>query len=115
MRALVSRMLSRPDDAWGRPAPGEFTPIATVPCRAWSRTRKEVRDDGKQVIVEDIRAQVPSGSDVQTDDQLTITNRLNATLFDGPLAVQTVTRRGSSASNPGHLELMLTRHKQGPN
>lgn len=115
MRALVSRMLSRPDDAWGRPAPGKFTPIATVPCRAWSRTRKEVRDDGKQVIVEDIRAQVPSGSDVQTDDQLTITNRLNATLFDGPLAVQTVTRRGSSASNPGHLELMLTRHKQGPN
>lgn len=110
MRAQIERSAPQPPTPWGQPGPPVFAPLRTVPCRAWSKSRREIRDDGKEAIVEDMRAIVPAAADVQTGDRLTVTDRLGSILFDGPVAVQTVTRRGSSASSGGHQELMLTRH-----
>lgn len=110
MRAQIERSAPQPATPWGQPGPPVFAPLGTVPCRVWSKTRREIRDDGKEAIVEDMRAVMPATVDVQTGDRLTVQNRLGALLFDGPVAVQTVTRRGSSASAGGNQELMLTRH-----
>lgn len=111
MRAQVERSAPQPKNPWGQEGPPQFAPLGEVPCRAWSKTRREVRNDGVEAIVEDMRAVVPAQADVQSGDRLTVENRRGEVLFDGPVAVQTVTRRGASASSNGHLELMLTRHK----
>lgn len=110
MRAQVERSAPQPPNPWGQPGPPVFAPLGTVPCRAWSKTRREIRSDGVEAIVEDMRAIVPADADVQSGDRLTVEDRRGAVLFEGPVAVQTVTRRGSSASAGGQQELMLTRH-----
>lgn len=110
MRAQIERSTPQPATPWGQPGPPVFEPLGTVPCRAWSKTRRQIRDDGKEAIVEDMRAVVPASADVKSGDRLIVENRLGDVLFDGPVAVQTVARRGSSASSTGHLELLLTRH-----
>lgn len=110
MRAVVERSAAQPKTPWGQPGPPQFASLGTVPCRAWSKTRREVRNDGIEAIVEDMRAVVPAQADVQSGDRLIVENRRGEVLFDGPVAVQTVTRRGASASSAGHLELMLARH-----
>lgn len=111
MRAQIERSAQQPATPWGQPGPPMFQPLAVVPCRAWSKSRREVRNDGLEAIVEDMRAVMPAQADVQSGDRLTVQNRRGEVLFDGPVAVQTVARRGASASSNGHLELMLTRHK----
>lgn len=113
MIAEVQRSPTQPTDGWGREEPPVLAAASTIACRAWSKSRREVRDDGKQAVVEDLRAIVPAAADVQEDDRLTIKDRLGATIFGGPVAVETITRRGQSPSGSaasGHLELMLTRH-----
>jgi hypothetical protein len=73
--------------------------------------RRDVTDEGKSVVIEDLRAIVPHDAIIAEGDRLTtITNRQGVELYAGPIAVETITRRGSSGSSPGHLELMLTRH-----
>ena len=107
-RAVVSRDTSSGTDDWGRPIPPAFTVQAdSIPCRAWSKSRKEVRDDGKEVLIEDIRALFPKDADIQTGDRVTINDRLDNLVFD-ELAVQTVSRRGA---NVRHREVMFERHK----
>lgn len=107
-RAAVERNTAVGNDSWNRPSAPNFTPLATLPCRAWSRTKKHVRDDGKEAVIEDIRALFTADADVQTGDRIsTITDRRGNTIFDGPLAVQTLTGRGA---NVRHREVMLTRH-----
>lgn len=106
-RAAITRDTSSGTDDWGRPIPPTFTALATVACRAWSKTRKEVRDDGKEVVIEDLRALFPKSADIQTGDRVTINDRLGALIFDS-LAVQTVSRHGA---NVRHREVMFERHK----
>ena len=106
-RAVITRNTSAGDDAWNRPTPPVFTALKTVPCRAWSKTRKEVRDDGKEVVIEDIRALFPKSADIQTGDRVTVNDRLGNLIFDD-LAVQTVSRRGA---NLRHREVVFERHK----
>jgi hypothetical protein len=110
MRATVERSSPQPDDPWGRPGPPVYAVIEEdVPCRAWSKSRRELRNDGKQVAVEDLRAIFPGTSDVAEEDRLTIEDRRGTVVFGGPVAVETVVQRGLYAPT-GHLELMLTRH-----
>lgn len=104
MRAAVSRSPAQANDDWGRPGKPVFASAGSVPCFAWSKMRKEIRDEGKEVVIEDLRALVPIGADVTERDRLTIVDRLGATLFGGPVAVVADTRK------IGHRELMLTRH-----
>ena len=106
-RAVITRNTAVGDDAWGRPLPPVFTTLKTVSCRAWSKTRKEVRDDGKEVVIDDIRALFPKGADIQTGDRVTVNDRLGGLIFDS-LAVQTVSRRGA---NVRHQEVLFERHK----
>lgn len=107
-RAVVSRDTSDSTDDWNRPIPPTFTVQPDdIACRAWSKSRKEVRDDGKEVLIEDIRALFPKGADIQTGVRVTINDRLGAPIFDS-LAVQTVSRRGA---NVRHREVVFERHK----
>lgn len=107
-RAVLERSTAAGTDNWNRPVPPVFAAVETLPCRAWSKQRKEKRDSGKEVIVEDIRAIFPADADIQTGDRLSsITDRLGRVVFAGPLAVQPVTNRGINAR---HREVMLTRH-----
>lgn len=107
-RAALERNTAVGTDAWNRPDPATFEPLATVPCRAWSRTKRVAMDDGKDAVIEDIRALFPADADIQTGDSISaITDRRGNTLFAGPLRVQTITGRGA---NVRHREVMLTRH-----
>lgn len=110
MRASIQRKADPGTDDWGQDEKATRSPFPAVPCRAWSKSRVEAIDTGKRAVVEDMRAIVPFDADVQRDDRLTIIDRLGATIFGGPVAVLTATRRGATSSNPGHLELMLERH-----
>lgn len=98
-------------DDWGQDKKPQRSPFPAIPCRAWSKSRVEHVDVGKRAVVEDLRAIVPFDADVKRDDRLTIIDRLGALIFDGPVAVLTKTRRGATSSSPGHVELMLERHK----
>lgn len=63
MRAHVKRGYSGSGtDDWGQSLPPTFQDEATVPCWVWSKTRRSVRDDGKQVVIEDLRAIMPVAS-----------------------------------------------------
>ena len=106
-RAVVTRNTAATTDAWNRPDPPTFTALGTVACRAWVKTKKEVRDDGKEVVVSDHRAIFPRDADIQTGDRVTINDRLGTLIFDS-LAVLTVTRKGA---NVRHREIVFERHK----
>ena len=58
-RAVITRNTVATTDAWNRPDPPTFTALKTIACRAWVKTKKEVRDDGKEVVVSDHRAIFP--------------------------------------------------------
>lgn len=107
-RAVIQRNTEAGTDGWNRPSPPTFTtqpdPIA---CRAWSKTRRHVNDDGKEVLIEDIRALFPKAADIQTGDRVTINDRLGNLIFDS-LAVLTVSRHGA---NVRHREIVFERHK----
>ena len=108
MRAVVSRSAAPAQDDWGRPGVPTFAAIGTIPCFVSSKLRREVQTDGKTAVVEDLRAIVPVGADVAEGDRLAVTDRLGASLFEGPLAVDTIVRRGRG--NGAQRECMLARH-----
>ena len=110
MRATVTRNLNTATDSGGHPVAPTFVEVDVVPCRAWSKMRRDVDDSGKSAVVEDMRARVPAGADVEEEDQLVIHDRLGNLLFGGPVAVETKSRRAGPSSVTSHYELMLTRH-----
>lgn len=110
MRAVVSRDTDRPTTGWGHPEPPQRTESHTIPCKAWVKTRVETRSEGKEAVIEDLRARVPAGADILEGDAIEIRDRLGAVLYAGPIEVRTVTRIGSSGSRSGHKLLMLRRH-----
>lgn len=108
-RASVSRNTTAGTDAWNRPGGvPNFVLQGTVPCWAWKHAKRHVRDDGKQAVVEDMRAMFPPDADVEVGDQLAITTRRGVVLFGGPVSVETLTIRGD---NIRHKAATLTRHK----
>lgn len=111
MRATIERDLSSTTTDWGRDGPPSFVEVANgVPCRAYSKMRKDVDDDGKDATVEDMRCLVTAAADVQEEDQITIVDRLGVLQFGGPVLVDTRSRRGGAGSRPMHYELGLRRH-----
>jgi hypothetical protein len=113
MRATVSRDPTAESSDWGGPEKAAFVEVVggLVPCRTWSTTKRMVDDSGKSAVVEDLRAAVPVGADIQEQDRLVIRDRLGVMQFDGPVLVEARVRKGSSGSRASHFELMLTRHK----
>lgn len=111
MRASIERSPTQGTNDRGRPSPPLYAPVSgQVACRIWMKRKREANDVGKIAVVEDMRGIFPPSADVRRHDRLTITNRLGAVLFGGPIAVLTDGRRGASGSSPGHVEFMLERH-----
>ena len=106
-RAVITRNTVATTDAWNRPDPPTFTALKTIACRAWSKTRKHISDDGKETLVEDLRALFPKDADIQTGDRVTVNDRRGTLIFDS-LAVLTVSRKGA---NVRHREIIFERHK----
>ena len=107
-RATIGRDTSSGVDDWNRPIPPTFTTQAdSIACRVWSKTRRHVDDDGKEVLIEDLRGLFPESADIQTGDRVTINDRRGRLIFDS-LAVLTVNPRGA---NLRHTEVLFERHK----
>jgi hypothetical protein len=90
-------------DDYKNPVPPQFEALYTdVPCRGWLYIGRTA-DDGKTVVVEDRRILVPLGTDVTERDHISsITDRLGAELFTGPMRIDHVGVRKD------HLVLSVT-------
>ncbi len=101
MRMVIERSAKTGEDEDGHPIIA-WSPWATVPCYAWSQSRKELVDGNKTVVIEDLRALVPLATDLTESDRVArIEDRLERTLFAGSLRIEAVQRM------PRHQELML--------
>lgn len=110
MQATVTRNVNPAKQEWGRDAAPNFVEVGIIPCRVWSKVRRDVDTDRKSAVVEDLRAMVPVDADVMEDDQLEVRDRLGNLLFGGPLLVEAAPHAGSSGSGHNHNVLMLRRH-----
>ncbi len=95
MRATVQRNSTATTDPYGHLEAPDFSTLGNpVPCFAWSKMRREVNDDKKFALIEDIRCAMPLDTDVTENDRISqITDRLGAVLFLGPLRIDTIQRR----------------------
>lgn len=105
MRALIEEDTAGGPDPYGHPLASSWsTKLTDVACRVYSKTRREVIDGDKTALVEDIRAIFPLTTNViELNRLLNVKDRLGATLFAGPLSIDTLTRRRD------HLEAALRR------
>ena len=91
MRAFIQRDATVTKDAYGHKEAPTFGALATVPCRIWSRSKRERNDTRKFALVEEIRCGMPLGTDVTELDRLEkVTDRLGVTLWAGPLRIDTI-------------------------
>ena len=91
MRAVVERNTATDKDEWAQDVKPDFTPLATIPCWAWSSTDREVVDGNKSAVVETFSAMFPKGADVQEGDEIVnITDRRNVILFPGRFQIETM-------------------------
>ncbi len=94
MRAKLERNVDLGKDGYGQDEKPNFQPLLTLPCRVWSKLRREVVDGDKTVMVEDIRGKFESGADIREKDQISaVVDRRGAVLFDGPLDIVAIVRR----------------------
>lgn len=102
MRAFIERDGESDLDADRNPVAPIFATLATAPCYAWTKVRKEVVDGDKTIVFDDLRMMVPLSQDVTEADQvLKIEDRSGTTLFPGPMRIESVQRM------PTHQEVML--------
>lgn len=103
-RAQITRMDSAPEDEYGSAAYDDSPAIvaAAQPCYAWSPTdAREILDEDADAVVGAVRIAMPTDTDINEGDQIaSIVDRLDRTVFDGPLAVTAVTPLS------GHLAVM---------
>ncbi len=94
MRAVIERDTATGTDDFGQPVKPNFTTLATVPCWAWSKQRRERVDGDKSALIEDLRAMFPLGADVLAGDEIVdITDRLGAVLIAGRIQIETMQRK----------------------
>ncbi len=94
MRAEVERDSTGSTDPYGHPETANFETLATIPCRVYSKTRREINDDRKFVLIEEIRCMMPVGTDVTELDRINrVTDRLGVEIFAGPLRIDTIRRK----------------------
>ena len=104
MRADLENNTASAKDDFGNPVPPVWATLATVACIAYTKTRKEVIDGDKIVLVEDLRALFSLKADVKESYRIAnIKDRLGVVLFAGPLSIDTIQRRRD------HIETMLNR------
>ncbi len=104
MRAFVERNGTSTTDNYGHPEAPAFATLATVPCRVWSKNRREVNDDRKYALVEQIRCAMPLDADVTEKDQIaSVKDRRGTVLWSGPLRIDTIQHKHT------HMEMNLRR------
>lgn len=109
MRAHVQRdaNVGQGGGTWGQDSPPVWQDhILALPCRFWfddtARNTQTVKDGDKDVVMSGRKLIVPEGTDIREDDRVvSIVDRLNRELADGPMRIDTVGRR------KGHLILQL--------
>ena len=104
MRAFVERNGTVTSDVYGHPDTPSFSTHATIVCRVWSRSRREVNDTKKFALVEEIRCAMPLDADVTEDDRIaSIKDRLGVVIWSGPLRIDTIQQKHT------HIEMDLRR------
>ncbi len=108
MRAIQKRNTQATADLYGQPDPESLTTVnAALPCYVWSKSTSRTQDGDKTATIEEIRAMVPKGTDLQPGDILeSVADRLGTVIFAGPLIVQGPQPRLT------HLEARLKRFNQ---
>lgn len=107
MIAYVERNTATGKDAWNAPNAPAFTPLAEVPCFAYSKSGRDVVDGKKDVVVQDMRMMIALGADVREGDQVAkVTDRSPARkiLFEGPMRIE-----GAVEYKHNHQEAALVR------
>lgn len=104
-RALVQRSTSSGTDDYGNPLPSTWaTHIAALPCWLYSSTEREAVTEETTVVVANLKALVPLGSDVTESDRINrIVDRVGNVIDAGVLGIETVLYQRS------HLQLTLSR------
>ena len=105
-RAIIQSNAEASTDPDGHPLPPIWVAHKTLPCRAYTKMRKEVIDGDKTAMIEDLKAlfSLKDNADLTEDYRITnITDRLGAVLFAGPLDIIAVQRRSN------HFEVSLDR------
>ncbi len=104
-RAVVQRDTATGTGDWNTPPkPTWAAHLAAAKCFAWSVAGREVVDNTKTVVVEDIKAIFPLGTDITEKDRITdITDRQSVVLFAGPMGVEKIQRHTS------HMEASLVK------
>lgn len=94
MRAVIERDTATGEDDFGQPVKPDFTPLATIPCWAWSKQRRERVDGNKSALIEDLRALFPLDADVLAGDEIVnITDRRGRVLVAGRIQIETMQRK----------------------
>lgn len=90
-------------DPYGNdPTPAWGAHLTDLPCRFWFEEGKTVIDGDKATELTIRMMIVPAGTDVTEDDRvLNVTDRLGASLADGPMRIDSVGHR------QGHLVLRM--------
>lgn len=103
--AVVQRDTATGTGDWNTDkAPTWTAHLAAAKCFAWSNAGREVVDVVKTVVVEDIKAIFPLGTDITEKDRITdITDRKSVVLFGGPMGIEKIQRHAS------HLEASLVK------
>lgn len=111
MRATIERNNSTGKNPWGQPKRETLVEqVGTVACKAWSKSKRDVDDSGKDAVVEGVAVLVPASTSILKHDRLTIKDRRGVLQFDGPVYVLTKSRAGSSGSHADHQELFCVRN-----
>ena len=103
MRAALSRDTQASPDSYNLTNPKDLTVLnAALPCFLYSKRTGRVVDGKKLVTIEDLRVQVPHGTDILGGDIITsVVDRLGASIHSTPLRIKGIQRR------LGHIEAAL--------
>lgn len=71
-------------------------------CRVWSAMKRQMTSDNRTILVEDLRALVALGTDIQEDDRITIVRNQDGTTF-----LSDVVKVEAVQPKVTHLELSL--------
>jgi len=72
MRALVQRATVVTDD-FENPGPPTYATLhASLPCRAWVVSEREIIDGNKTAVLASHRIIIPKGTDIRENDRITV-------------------------------------------
>lgn len=96
MRAAIERNATSTIDVDGHPQAPSWGALATIPCRVYSRRRRDIVDGRKSEAHEELFCAVALDADVTEADRIaTVQDRLGATLFTGPFSIETIQNKVS--------------------